>query len=222
MTRSPPALTLAEAATALGADIARAIAETGRATLIWSGGRTPASLVPGLAGLELDWARVTFLMGDERWVPLEDANSNEGQMRRYLAGTPLAAAAIAGLYREALSREAALPGLEREIADLLAAPACAALLGMGPDGHTASLFRGGAWLELAEGRMVTPGEGPADGVPERMSLTPAALARSQSVYLLCNSPQKQALWARARQADPSELPIAILTRPGAPRPVLVS
>lgn len=223
MATPAPTVSLTGAAQSIGADIARALEADGRALVIWSGGRTPKSIIPALSDLDLDWSGVTFLMGDERWVALDDELSNEGAMRAYLAGTPLEKAAIAGLYRPGLTREAALSDLNRDIARLLETPACAALLGMGPDGHTASLFPGGDWLDLPATQMAAPGQGPADSAPERISLTPAALSRCAHVYLLCNSEEKQAIWARAASgAEPAELPVAILARPGAPRLTLVA
>lgn len=214
---------LSDAAAAMAETIRSALARKGAATVIWSGGRTPASLVEPLSRHALDWANVTFIMGDERWVPLDDPASNEGAMRTYLAGTPLEAAAIEGLFRGGRTRQDALAELEERMADLLKAPACAALLGMGPDGHTASLFPGGDWADLPDHQLVTPSQGPADNTPARMSLTPAALRRCEAVFLLCNSPEKQALYARAAGgADPADLPVAVLLQPGAPQPVLVA
>jgi 6-phosphogluconolactonase len=210
------------AAGRLGSAIAAALDDEGEAVVIWSGGNSPRSLVPGMSTLDLDWSRVTFLMGDERWVPLDHPQSNEGGMRRYLAGTPMERARIAGLYRSGESREGAIAALEAELADLLEKPACAALLGIGADGHTASLFPGGSWLDLPAGRLVTSAQGPEEGVAERISLTPGALRRCNTVYLLCNSPEKQAVWARASAgAAPADLPAAILLDPAAPPPVVV-
>ncbi|MCR9129321.1 MAG: 6-phosphogluconolactonase [Alphaproteobacteria bacterium] len=223
MTLKLDLIDLAAAAEAIASSIQTALTRNGAATVIWSGGRTPKSIVEPLGRKALDWAKVTFIMGDERWVPLDDPASNEGAMRAYLAGTPLEAARIEGLYRSEQTRQQALPQLEARMADLLKAPACAALLGMGPDGHTASLFPGGDWVSLPPGQLVTPSEGPADNTPERISLTPAALKRCDAVFLLCNSPEKQALYAAAADgADPADLPVAALLQPGAPQPVLVA
>ena len=223
MTPLDEPMTRSAAAADLGARISATLNVQGCASVIWSGGRTPKSLIEPLASQQIDWARVTFLMGDERWVPLDSADSNEGEMRRYLAGTPLEATRVAGLYRPDMSRAEAVDVLERDVAALLETPACAALLGMGPDGHTASLFPGGDWLDLPADRLVVAAEGPADNTPERMSLTPAALRRCQAVYLLCNSPEKRDIWMRAQAgADPADLPVAALLRPGAPRPTLVA
>lgn len=206
----------------LGDDIRAALQGAPEAVVIWSGGNSPRTLVPAMSRLDLDWSRVIFIMGDERWVPLDHPQSNEGGMRRYLAGTPMERARIAGLYRPGESREGAIAGLEAELADLLEKPACAALLGIGADGHTASLFPGGSWLDLPAARLVTSAQGPEEGVADRISLTPGALRRCNTVYLLCNSPEKQAVWARASGgAAPSELPAAILLDPAAPPPVVV-
>lgn len=214
---------LQTAADLIAEQIVRGLRAGNQSMVIWSGGRTPRALVEPLSRQNIDWAKVTFIMGDERWVPLDDPASNEGAMRAYLAGTPLEAARIEGLYRSGRTRQMALPDLEARTAELLKAPACAALLGMGPDGHTASLFPGGDWVSLPPDQLVTPSEGPTDNTPERISLTPAALKRCDAVFLLCNSPEKQALYAAAADgADPADLPVAALLQPGAPQPTLVA
>ncbi|MCP2680162.1 6-phosphogluconolactonase [Maricaulaceae bacterium NA33B04] len=214
---------LQTAADLIADQIVRGLRAGDRSMVIWSGGRTPRALVEPLSRQNIDWSRVTFFMGDERWVPLEDPASNEGEMRRYITGTPLEAARIEGLYRSGRTRQMALPELEARMASLLKTPACAALLGMGPDGHTASLFPGGDWVSLPPDQLVTPSEGPAYNTPERISLTPAALKRCDAVLLLCNSPEKQALYATAANgANPADLPVAVLLQPGAPHPVLVA
>lgn len=223
MTGSLDLIDLSSAAAAIASAIRSALERDGAATVIWSGGRTPKSLAGPLGEHALDWAKVTFIMGDERWVPLDHEASNEGVMRAYLAGTPLEAARIEGFYRSGRTREEAVAELEGRMAVLLKTPACAALLGMGPDGHTASLFPGGDWAGLPAGQLVTPADGPADNTPQRISLTPAALKRCDAVFLLCNSAEKQALYAKAVEgADPADLPVAALLQPGAPQPILVA
>ncbi|MEE2525867.1 6-phosphogluconolactonase [Hyphobacterium sp. HN65] len=223
MKTNPAPISLSEAAKAIAAAIRSDLTRKGEAVVIWSGGRTPKSIVEPLSREDLDWTKVAFIMGDERWVPLDDPASNEGAMRAYLAGTPLEAAAIEGLYRSGQTRQEALAALEARMAVLLNTPACVALLGMGPDGHTASLFPGGDWVSLPEGRLITPSDGPPDSTPERISLTPAALKRCDAIFLLCNNPEKQALYAQAAKgADPASLPVAAFLQPGAPQPVLVT
>lgn len=215
-------INITQAADYIGISIDKAMDHEVNPLVIWSGGNTPRSLVPALARLDLDWSRVVFLMGDERWVPLDHPQSNEGEMRRYLSATPMARARIEGLYREGMTREQAEGGIEETLRALFRVPACAALLGIGTDGHTASLFPGGAWQNLSDDRLVVSGQGPDGAIADRISLTPAALRRCDNVYLLCNSPAKRAVWDRMEAgASPAELPAAILLAPDAPPPVIV-
>ncbi|MHA6493487.1 6-phosphogluconolactonase [Pseudomonas borbori] len=130
----------------LAEDLAKAVAEAlraavdshGSATLVVSGGRSPVAFFNSLAAQELPWAQVVISLADERWVPVSHPDSNEGLVRRHLLRGPAAAARFIGLYQPAASlEEAALKADEA----LSALPAIDVLvLGMGDDGHTASLF----------------------------------------------------------------------------------
>ncbi len=86
-----------------------AIAERGAATLVVSGGRSPIAFFERLAQQELDWAKVTISLADERWVPVSHPDSNEGLLRRHLRQGPAAAARLVGLYQSAASLEQATP-----------------------------------------------------------------------------------------------------------------
>lgn len=112
-------------------------AARGPATLAVPGGRTAALLLPELARRPLNWGGVTVAPIDERWVPLDHPDSNEGLIRRTLAET---GATIVGLKTVHERPEAALETLDRRLAEL--PPTAVALVGMGEDGHIASLFPG--------------------------------------------------------------------------------
>ncbi|HSX90187.1 MAG TPA: 6-phosphogluconolactonase [Pseudomonas sp.] len=130
----------------LAQDLANAVATTlraaidshGVATLVVSGGRSPVAFFECLAKQELPWAQVVISLADERWVPVSHADSNEGLVRRHLLRGPAAAARFIGLYQAAESLEKAALLANQALAEL--PPIDVLVLGMGDDGHTASLF----------------------------------------------------------------------------------
>lgn len=115
--------------------LAQGIAERGSACLAVSGGRTPGGFFRALAACELDWTRVTVTLADERCVPETDESNNARNVRAQLLQAHAAPARFIPLYREnetpseLASRVAQLP-LSFD----------AVVLGMGDDGHTASIF----------------------------------------------------------------------------------
>jgi 6-phosphogluconolactonase len=130
----------------LAQDLADAVATTlraaidshGVATLVVSGGRSPVAFFECLAKQELPWAQVVISLADERWVPVALHDSNEGLVRRHLLRGPAAAARFIGLYQAAGSLEEAALQAHQALAEL--PPIDVLVLGMGDDGHTASLF----------------------------------------------------------------------------------
>lgn len=115
-----------------------AISARGEATLVVSGGRSPVAFFQNLARQGLDWSKVIITLADERWVPVEHADSNAGLLKKYLLQGPAAKARFLSLYSAAANLDAAAEQADRLLAEL---PAIDVLvLGMGDDGHTASLF----------------------------------------------------------------------------------
>jgi 6-phosphogluconolactonase len=176
-----------------------AVAARGTASLGLAGGRTPAPVYAALAGPPhrdaVDWSRVEIFFGDERAVGPDDPESNFR------------------LASDTLLRHVAIPAarvhrMEADRADLeVAADAYAALLppaldvlvlGMGPDGHTASLFPGSAAL-LERRRLVVPVVGPKPP-PRRLTITPPVIAAARAIAVLVTGADKAAMVARARDA----------------------
>jgi len=118
----------------------------GKASLVVSGGRSPIAFFEALSTRRLDWARVQISLADERWVEADDPDSNEGLVRRHLLQNAAADAQLLGLYQPAETLEQAAQLANRRLADL-SQPIDVLVLGMGNDGHTASLFPDSPLLE---------------------------------------------------------------------------
>jgi 6-phosphogluconolactonase len=118
--------------------LSEAIAARGNAVLVVSGGRSPVAFFQHLAKQDLDWSKVVVTLADERWVPVEHADSNAGLLKQYLLKGPAAKAQFLSLYSAAANVEQAAEQADRLLAEL--PPIDVLVLGMGDDGHTASLF----------------------------------------------------------------------------------
>ncbi len=173
-----------EAVAAETAGPVAAAIQGGLRTLVLAGGSTPRRAYQLLAGRDLPWGRVAVLFGDERCVPPDDPESNyrmahEELLDRVHPGSvhrmpaELGADAGASLYQPVVRSLSPL--------DLV-------LLGMGPDGHTASLFPGGAELEAA-GYAVAVHDA-RKPPPERVSLTLRALREARRVVVLVTGADK--------------------------------
>jgi 6-phosphogluconolactonase len=195
------------------ADALRAgIAERGAACAALSGGTTPEPAYRLLAAQTLDWSKVTFALVDERFVPPDQEPSNEGLLRRALAPAFAQGARLAPMYADTpTAREAA----ERADTRYALLHFDIALMGMGPDGHTASWFPGAATLsealDLESERAVVAVHAPqAYGTPERLSLTRAALARAGHILVLILGDEKRAYLETALSTRAEDAPIASL------------
>lgn len=110
----------------------------GIATLVVSGGKSPVAFFQALAQKPIQWSKVCISLADERWVPTEDADSNAGLLKRYLLQGPAAQAEFFNLYRPKDTLDEAAAATDEALKDLPKIDVL--ILGMGDDGHTASLF----------------------------------------------------------------------------------
>ena len=192
-----------------------AIAKQGVATLVVSGGRSPVAFFQSLIKQPIDWSKVVVSLADERWVPVEHADSNAGLLKKNLLQGPAAKARFVGLYNVAASLEAAAEQADRTLAEL--PPIDVLILGMGDDGHTASLFPGSPnltqALQLDNARRCWPMLAPT--VPhQRLSMSRSLLASARNIVL---SIQGQAKLNTLNEAlggtDIAALPIRAFLQP---------
>jgi 6-phosphogluconolactonase len=204
--------TLEAAAGALAQDLASALraaaVKRGRALLAVSGGRTPRHVFDSLRRLDVDWPRVTVTLTDERWVPADHPDSNEGLVRSFLLHGPAAAATFIPLYGGEVSPEAGQAACTARLA-ALAGPLDAVYLGIGGDGHFASLFPGDPALEVRD-RVCVAVPGTATRQP-RMTLTVSAILEARQVFLLFSGADKHAVYAAARKPGPyTQIPLRLI------------
>jgi len=206
-----------DAAIAAGKRIINALhrrLETGdSAAVVVSGGTTPAPVYSYMAHKELDWHRVHVLLSDERWVPADHPDSNEKMLRDALARSRASFAHIAPYFDATQSPEDRCSELETEFQDL-PLPFTSLLLGMGDDGHFASLFPDAdnlqSALDLQSSRSFLPVD-TGSSPHRRLTMTLSGLLHCDEILLLISGAEKRAVLEQA--ADPrSELPIAHLLR----------
>jgi 6-phosphogluconolactonase len=181
------------------------------ASLVVSGGSTPGPCFDLLSGKALDWSRVTVIPSDERWVPADDADSNERLIKNRLLQGLAGQGKVLPFYRAGLDASQAPHLIGKDLADLTQ-PFSAVLLGMGEDGHFASLFPDFDGLQEA----LDPREKAAcimvqtAGSPHlRISLTLSALINCRHTVLLIFGESKRHVFESA-YAGGSAYPIEAL------------
>jgi 6-phosphogluconolactonase len=207
----------AAATAALAADITAALQSglaAGRgASLVVPGGHSPVALFEQLSNADLDWEDVWVTLGDERWVEASDSASNEHLVREHLLKNAATRASFVGLKNSASDPRAGAAAAWSALADL-PRPFDFMLLGMGDDGHTASLFPESPGLADALDPNAPPGcvAMVAAAPPRaRLSLNLRALLDSRHIALLIMGEAKWATYQRARSRGPIEqMPVRAL------------
>ncbi len=193
--------------------IERRLAAQEGASLVVPGGTTPARCFEALSGADLDWSAVSVVLSDERWVAPDSDDSNEKLVRDTLLTGRAAGGSLVSVFDAASSPAARAEALADEIRGLPFPFACS-LLGMGEDGHFASLFPDAENLEegldTESATLCLPVRTAASPHP-RISLSLSALSRSDEIVLLVFGEAKLAVLEAAKAAG-SELPIARLLR----------
>ncbi len=190
--------------------LAQDIARRGRAVLAVSGGRSPIALFQALARAPIEWPRVILTLVDERLVPPDHADSNAALVRAHLLTGAAAQARFLPLVDDAPDLAGCVDRANAQFR-ALAQPLTAALLGMGDDGHTASLFPGAAELPLGlspDYPLPYLAVTPQHAAHKRISLSLAALLGAGRLLLSISGETKRTVYARASEPPPSpQLPI---------------
>lgn len=201
--------------------VAEQLAEQARAggSIVLTGGSTPRHAYELAAKLEPDWSRTELWWGDERCVPPDDERSNYGMARAALLDRLEREPSAVHRMHGDLGRDAGAAEYERRLAgvgvfDLV-------LLGLGPDGHIASLFPGFPTLEVTD-RDAIGSEAGHEPLVDRISLTLPRLCATRELLFLVAGDDKADAVARALAGEPSRETPGSLARAadGATRAVL--
>jgi 6-phosphogluconolactonase len=179
---------------------ARLVAQTNPKSVALSGGETAQECYEALRATGVSWTNVEVYIGDERFVPADHPDSNEGMARRALldAARPRA---IHSMYQPVPIEEAAA---QYDALVRAAPPIDLVHLGLGPDGHTASLFPGSPTLDETERFVVAAGD---DLHPQpRLTFTFPAIARARLVVVTVAGEEKRDAVERIRAGE--DLPAA--------------
>jgi len=192
-----------QAAKLIAADARAAVAARGRFLMAVSGGHTPWAMLRALAQEDVPWSGVHVIQVDERVAPAGDAQRNLTQLAEsLLAHAPLAPEQMHAMPVEAPDLEAAAAGYAKTLRALAGSPPVLDLihLGLGPDGHTASLVPGDPVLD--EGAEDVALSGPYQG-RRRMTLTYPTLDRARRILWLVTGADKAAMLQRLCDGDRS-------------------
>jgi 6-phosphogluconolactonase len=191
------------AAKFIAAEASAAVAARGRFVMAVSGGHTPWIMLRALASEELPWTRLQVVQVDERVAPAGDPDRNLTHLRETLLNhAPIRADQIRAMPVESSNLEAAAPQYAAALRDVAGSPPMLDLvhLGLGPDGHTASLVPGDPVLEIS---------GPDVGLTgayqgrRRMTLTYPIINRARRILWLVTGKEKRDMLVRLRNADAS-------------------
>jgi 6-phosphogluconolactonase len=209
--RFPDPLALAHALCGeVKVDLEEAISVRGSASLVVSGGRTPRLLFEQLRKESLAWENVWVTLADERWVETSAEDSNERLVRTYLLAERAQAAHFVGMKNPAPTPEAGADWAWRALSRV-PRPYDVVILGMGDDGHTASLFPGSLGLPRAVDATAQPGCVAINSLPAphaRVSLNLAALLDSRRIILHIQGDKKWQVYTQALESGSAlELPV---------------
>lgn len=204
--------TIEEAAYSLVLDLVstlhQALSIRGDALLAVSGGRTPKIVFKYLREQRLDWNNVTLTLTDERWVPNDHPESNEQLVRTDLLKYLSQETAFIPFYGGHNSLEADVKSCEARL-NTLSLPFDAVYLGVGTDGHFASLFPGDKALSVSDSLCV--GIAGTNSRVARISLTASAILNTGKIYLLFSGKDKFSVYLKAKEPGScNEIPLRLI------------
>ncbi|OCG18112.1 6-phosphogluconolactonase [Gilliamella sp. WF3-4] len=188
----------------------QAIEQKGHASIAVSGGKTPIPLFALLSQQDMEWSRVFITLVDDRWVDNTDDASNEKLVIAHLLQNNAKVANFVGLKNNC---DNPFNGAEitEKMLDKIPMPFDVIILGMGEDGHTASLFPGAAnlarGLDMKSGRKVV-GMTPLTAPLDRITLTLPTILNSKNIYLHLVGESKMHVLEQAEKGnDVNQMPI---------------
>jgi 6-phosphogluconolactonase len=191
------------AAKQIAADARAAIAARGSFTLAVSGGKTPWIMLRALAGEDIPWPGLHLFQVDERIAPPGDPDRNLTHLREsFLQHVSLRPDQVHAMPVEAADPQAAASQYARELESIAGQPPVLDIvhLGLGPDGHTASLVPNDPVLNVTDKDVALTGVYQGR---RRMTLTYPVLNRAKRILWVVTGAEKQEMLRRLRNADPS-------------------
>lgn len=195
----------------------QAICDRGQASFLVSGGSSPEPLYHALSIKPLEWEKVTVALVDERWVAPSNSASNEAFIQRSLLQNKAVAASFVGMKNSAESIELGLSDCEDGYQQM-ASPWDVLILGMGTDGHTASLFPYALGLEAAMDdsqtalcAAITASQSTVTGThTKRISLSLNGIVNARQIILFISGDSKLSIYQQALKstANIMQLPVA--------------
>lgn len=177
--------------------LAKRLDNQSQASIIVSGGTSPRDCMAALAETPLDWQRVQIALSDERWVPPDHEDSNEKLVRESLLVENASSAQLLAVFADGVSPEERCEILQNPLPVL---PFACSLIGIGTDGHFASLFPDAEQLALGLdvecGRLYIPVT-TAASPHVRISMTLAGISRSDEIVLLFFGDEKLDVYKQA-------------------------
>ena len=191
------------AAKFIAAEASAAVTARGRFVMAVSGGHTPWIMLRALADEELPWKRLEVVQVDERVAPPGDPDRNLTHLRETLLNhAPIRADQIRAMPVESSNLEASASQYAAALRDVAGSPPMLDLvhLGLGPDGHTASLVPGDPVLDISGSDVCVTG---AYQGRRRMTLTYPIINRARRILWLVTGKEKRDMLVRLRNADAS-------------------
>jgi len=189
--------------------LSASIKKHNRAVLVLSGGHTPSLYLPTLFSSQLTWEKIHLTFSDERWVPPQHIDSNEGLIKKHLPKIISKKINITSLWEDEKKPSLVINNISKRLS-LLPSPYDVGILGMGVDGHFASLFPGMGDTKNNSPHCLCTFD--IDKKP-RISLSPKSLLSIKYIHLCIIGEEKLNTCKRAMMAgDIDSMPIRLLLK----------